>query len=264
MTNNIYLNIAGFNIKLHFKKTSWFAIKKIFLDQIIKYHHDFIIKQKPMTIDIIINFVEKKGTDVIIKRCGNKYFVHLFEKVAENEIISFYHTDLLHFQLMIWSLISEMLINHNGGFFLHSSAVNIKGKANIFLGKTGEGKTTLRNLLQSHFPSLSDDISVIKKELNTYYYYQSPFTEKEYIKKQTKKYPIERIFFLRKASFVKIEKIEDKVKIFEELSKQLWVEKNYYKKQLNNLLNLINNFNNFYFLYFNKKKEELIKILRQT
>ena len=48
------------------------------------------------------------------------------------------------------------LVN-NSGLFLHASAVNIGGKALIFLGHSTSGKSTISRILSKKYSVISDD-----------------------------------------------------------------------------------------------------------
>jgi hypothetical protein len=59
---------------------------------------------------------------------------------------------------------------------------------------------------------------------------QTPFLEKDsWVKKDKIKYPLGKIFFLKKANFFKIEKIEDKKEILNLILKQFWTNKDNFK-----------------------------------
>ena len=70
----------------------------------------------------------------------------------------------------------------------------------------GAGKSTVIKLLRFHHPAQADDNVIIKKErITPYFFYQTPFIEKEWWVNPSK-YQINKIFFLRKARYTRIEK----------------------------------------------------------
>jgi hypothetical protein len=60
------------------------------------------------------------------------------------------------------------------GLLLHASGVLREGKAFVFFGYSGSGKSTIAGLAAGH-TVLSDDMVIIKKENGTYYAYGVPF-----------------------------------------------------------------------------------------
>ncbi|MEO0185730.1 MAG: hypothetical protein ABIL20_08045, partial [candidate division WOR-3 bacterium] len=61
------------------------------------------------------------------------------------------------------------------------------------------GKSTAMTLLSKKFLPVASDTVIIKKEKKEFYVYQTPFLEKDdWVKKDKKKYPLGKIFFLKK------------------------------------------------------------------
>ena len=117
--------------------------------------------------------------------------------------------------------------------------------------------------MNNTYPALSDDLSIIKKEKNDLIYYQTPYIEKnDWIIKNKKKFRIGKLFFIRKSNDFKIEKIQSKIYVVNELTKQIMVKSYFPKQDLNNLLSFIQNFNEFYFLYFAKNSIKLTNLIK--
>lgn len=95
----------------------------------------------------------------------------------------------------------------NDGFFLHSSSFLHNGQGLIFAGKKGSGKSTILKLA-SGFKPLNDDFSIIRKDNNIFYIYSSPFHEKNPIPKTDIKAPVNKVFFLSKASKNGLEELD--------------------------------------------------------
>ena len=71
-----------------------------------------------------------------------------------------------------------------GGLYLHSSAVEIDGRAYLFSGPCGTGKSTHTRLWQSHFEGarvFNDDKPALRKIDNKWYAYGTPFCGKDHI-----------------------------------------------------------------------------------
>lgn len=64
-----------------------------------------------------------------------------------------------HFQSLYHNAVLPLLGDHNGGIFLHGSAVSIGGRAIAFLGQSGDGKTTLAGAFaKAGRPFLTEDV----------------------------------------------------------------------------------------------------------
>jgi len=260
-TKTIYLNIAGFNIKINLKETEFKYFKEIKIEEIKKYWSSFFINNKPKKIDFTINFVERKNIETIYQTKSKKSFINFYQIKTNNIINSYYQCGPIQFQIILKQVLSELL-NLRQGMTVHCSAVRFENKAYLFLGKPGAGKSTAMSLLSKKFSPLADDSGIIKKEENNYFFYQTPFLEKNsWIKKNNNKLYLGKIFFLRKKPYFKIEKIENKDYVIERMTKQLFSEKELGKNQMKTLLRFVSQFNGFYFLSFAKDQNKLIKLI---
>lgn len=67
--------------------------------------------------------------------------------------------DPAHYQSLFHNAILPLIGDHNGGLFLHGSAVAIGGRAVAFIGQSGDGKTTLAGALaKAGHPFLTEDV----------------------------------------------------------------------------------------------------------
>lgn len=261
MKNKLMLNIAGFYIEVNFYQTKGGSVREKIEIEIKENYAGFIVLGEPKKIDFQIDFVQRKDLFTLYKRKEKKYYINFFEVKNKNHWLTFYQISPIQFQIIIRSVLLDLL-SKNKGFILHASASKTNKTACLFTGRPGAGKSTAMSLLQKNFLPLADDTVIIKKEKNNYYLYQTPFTEKEaWVKKEAKKYLINRVFFLRKAKLFKTEKINDKEYILDRIIKQFWTEEKLAKKQLGYMMNFINGFNDFYFLYFAKDSQKLINLL---
>lgn len=73
-------------------------------------------------------------------------------------------------QTLFNNAIAPIIGNHNGGLFLHGSAVRVGEKAIAFLGHSRSGKTTLAGAMAKHgYPFLTEDVIDLALEHNEYW-----------------------------------------------------------------------------------------------
>ena len=91
---------------------------------------------------------------------------------------------------------------HYGGFYLHSSAVVYKGKAYLFSGNSGEGKSTHTRLWLDTFGGdtrvINDDKPALRCLDGVWYAYGTPWCGKDGIN-LNEKAPLAGICFLKQA-----------------------------------------------------------------
>lgn len=141
------------------------------------------IKNGNLRPDILINIEEGYGVPfvdygvAIIKEANFISFRradYLIEVDSEyhNAKISVHNELALKHALM--NLYSSFIVNHNWGLLIHSSCVIENGKAHIFAGKSGAGKSTAAKL---SYPRdlLSDEATLVKITHDNITVYNSPF-----------------------------------------------------------------------------------------
>ena len=100
-----------------------------------------------------------------------------------------------------------------GGIMLHSSAVELDGRAYLFSGPSGMGKSTHTRLWQQQFPSarvFNDDKPALRRLDGVWYAYGTPWCGKDGININLKS-PVAGICFLRRGvsnSIRRLSKIE--------------------------------------------------------
>lgn len=263
MTENIILRIAGFGILLSLGDTLGYPFsKKILINNIEKYLKGFIDKEKN-NYDFIINIKQKVDNDVIYKKKEESFYFKIF-KVEKKQINCNYEISFGQISFIIRYVILTLL-SKNNGFILHGSAVAINGKAYVFTGPSGAGKSTIMKMLNLKYPALADDSVIIKQEKGDYYFYQTPMIEKEFwVKKESNKYPIGGIFFLKQSKEFRVEKIINKKEIVERLISQLLVNQDQTKKQVSKLINFIKKFDQFKMISFSKDQKKLFEFFSKN
>jgi serine kinase of HPr protein (carbohydrate metabolism regulator) len=161
---------------------------------------------------------------------------------------------------MFGRILNKLLSRHKG-FILHASCAEINGKAYVFSGKSGSGKSTIAKMLDNKFRFFSDETVIVRKMGKRFYLFQSPFMEnaKNHLK-SSKKLMIEKFFLIEKSSLTQVKKIKDKKLVLKHLFTERRAEKKYYKRQVETIIDFVEN-NQFYKLKFTKDKKSLNKIL---
>lgn len=231
-----FLSIAGYTIKLQFHTSITVNGKRSPAEvrtSMLEHNEGFILKNPPTSYDFLIQFVER-GSHIYHKD-GKNVTVDVFREVTKRKIIANTHISRSHFVYLLRYAINKLIARD--GFVLHSSANLIGGKASIYFGPSGAGKSTTVSLLRDTFPILSDDECYIKREGNTFFYYQGPFLEKKYNYDKTyKKYRIAHLFILHKSKQCVIIINDEISKVVTKLSRQIWIgNKEYTTEALKNL-----------------------------
>lgn len=267
MKNNIiYLNIAGFYIGIKLLEIE----PPYFMEQDLKrrienHYQGFLVSEKSLVNikpDYWIIYSPNNQFEVKIQTIEKKVYIKFYEESTRDKITTYYHISPMHLQLILRK-VCQTLLSKNNGLMIHASASFVNNKANIFLGNSGAGKSTIMTILNDKFPSLADDSIILKKEKNDFFVYQTPFIEKNnWVIKKSNRVKLGNIFFLKKADFNRIDKFTDKGLITKKFLDQFLTEREDSKEQSVNLLKLINVFNNFYVCNFNlKDAKQLIKLI---
>ncbi len=250
---NIYLSIAGFTIEIKLKETDFAYEKEDIFYMLTSCYKGFILREKTGKIDYRINFLSAKHLYILFKNNTLRFLLFFTEGKKKKVINTFYHISQKQFSLILIRILNNLL--ESCGFIVHASASNIHGKVCIFTGRSGAGKSTIMKLLTKRYVPLADDSIILKKERNKFYFYQTPFLEKEnWIKRDRQKYEVDKIYFLRKSKDVRAEKIKDTDYISKRLIKQFWSEQNILTSQMKVFFEFVSRFREFYFLYFPKNE----------
>ena len=72
-------------------------------------------------------------------------------------------------------IVQSLLLSGDGGFLLHASSMVRHGRAYVFTGPSGAGKTTMTRLAPSDAVLLTDEISCVRRSGNEWRAYGTPF-----------------------------------------------------------------------------------------
>lgn len=255
-----YLHIAGFIIEIRFGKTEPPYFKEAMLkEQLEFYYTGFVLKKKPKQIDYRIEIVYRKHFAVTIDEKKRLYYFLVYKEKKNRFLEAYYNISIEQFQTVLRRALQELLA-HGHGMILHASASLVKGKAFIFSGESGAGKSTMMSLLSEKFPALADDTIIIMREGKKFIVYQTPFREKNFLIKISKKYPLGKIFFLKKAERVSLEEITKKEKALSLFLKQFFSNRHEVASQMKDVMELVNE-NRFYILSSNAKSSDVIQLV---
>lgn len=116
------------------------------------------------------------------------------------------------------------LLEHDG-FYLHASAVAKDGKAFLFSGRSGEGKSTHTRLWQQEFGEdtivFNDDKPVLRYLDGVWYAYGAPWCGKDGINRNLK-VPLAGICFLKQSSRNQIRRLSEREVLQRIISLTIW------------------------------------------
>src|SRR6202795_5222368 len=72
-------------------------------------------------------------------------------------------------------IVHTLLLARNGGFLVHASSAVRNGRAFLFAGVSGAGKTTMARLAPPDVTLLTDEISYVSRQKDGYYAHGTPF-----------------------------------------------------------------------------------------
>jgi hypothetical protein len=126
-------------------------------------------------------------------RAGRGQVVQLLSPYAIDSVLRIVHT---------------LIQAPKGGFLLHGASAIRHGRAFLFSGVSGAGKTTISSLVPPDSILLTDEISYIRRDGERYLACGTPFAGELARLGENAVAPIERLFFLAKGPENRIEPIE--------------------------------------------------------
>jgi hypothetical protein len=102
-------------------------------------------------------------------------------------------------------IVHTLVLAEQGGFLVHAASAIRNGKAFLFAGVSGAGKTTMSRLAPSDVALLTDEISYVRKQDNRYIAYGTPFTGELARMGENISAPIAGLYLLAKGSENRIE-----------------------------------------------------------
>ena len=105
-------------------------------------------------------------------------------------------------------IVHSLLLAKEGGFLLHAASAVRNGRAFLFAGVSGAGKTTLARLAPKDAVLLTDEISYVRKQENDYFGFGTPFTGELAKLGENTRAPIAALYLLEQGPHNRITPIE--------------------------------------------------------
>lgn len=225
--------------------------------EIMMLFRDFVTMEKPQKIDYTIEFRESNIMGVIPGLQSKFHFINLYERKSPNRIRTYYSISTSQFHYIITEILSYLI--KDTGFFQHASSIVHNGKAYLFLGKSGAGKTTISTLLKKRFHRLADDLVLIRKIGDSYHCFQNPLWERNWwLSKHTESYALGKVFFLRKSNHCKVTRLENNKQTLKLLLGDFTYDGVEVKDKMEIFLKFVAEFKHFYYLDFPKDEKKVV------
>ena len=104
-------------------------------------------------------------------------------------------------------IVHSLVLAQEGGFLLHAASVVRHGRAFLFSGISGAGKTTISRLAPHDATLLTDEISYVRRGANLYQAYGTPFAGELAKPGENISAPIECVYLLDKDSHNHVEPV---------------------------------------------------------
>ncbi len=108
-------------------------------------------------------------------------------------------------------IVHTLLLANEGGFLLHAAGVVRNGKAFLFSGVSGAGKTTIAGLAPADAALLTDEISYVVKKSGQYFAFGTPFAGELARIGENVRAPIAEVYLLAQGNENKIEPMDSAV-----------------------------------------------------
>jgi hypothetical protein len=95
-------------------------------------------------------------------------------------------------------ILHTLHLSREGGFLLHSASAVRRGKTFLFSGVSGAGKTTISRLAPPDATLLTDEISYVRRQGDSYWGFGTPFSGELAEPGANVAAPVETLFFLEK------------------------------------------------------------------
>jgi hypothetical protein len=104
-------------------------------------------------------------------------------------------------------IVHSLILARTGGFLLHAASAIRNGRAFLFSGVSGAGKTTISRLAPPDAVLLTDEISYVRREDSAYHACGTPFAGELARVGENCSAPLDTLFFLQKGPANRIEEV---------------------------------------------------------
>ena len=104
-------------------------------------------------------------------------------------------------------ILHSMILAERGGFLLHAASAICDGRAYLFSGVSGAGKTTMTRLAPADITLLTDEISYLRPSTDGYAAFGTPFAGELAKAGENCTAPVSALFFLEKGSENRIDEL---------------------------------------------------------
>ncbi|MGB7283781.1 MAG: hypothetical protein WBE13_16060 [Candidatus Acidiferrum sp.] len=106
-------------------------------------------------------------------------------------------------------IVHTLLLAKQGGFLVHASSAVRNGRAFLFAGVSGAGKTTMARLAPPDVTLLTDEISYVRRQEDGYHAYGTPFAGDLGRLGENMRAPLATLYLLTKGAENKIEPVSE-------------------------------------------------------
>jgi hypothetical protein len=104
-------------------------------------------------------------------------------------------------------IVHSLILAERGGFLLHSASAVCDGRAYLFSGVSGAGKTTMTRLAPADVTLLTDEISYLRPSGDGYSAFGTPFAGELAKAGENCKAPVSALFFLEQGSENRVDEL---------------------------------------------------------
>jgi len=104
-------------------------------------------------------------------------------------------------------IVHSLILSERGGFLLHSASAICDGRAYLFSGVSGAGKTTMTRLAPSDITLLTDEISYLRPNRGGYSAFGTPFAGELARAGENCSAPVSALFFLEQGPENRIDEL---------------------------------------------------------
>jgi len=104
-------------------------------------------------------------------------------------------------------ILHSLILAERGGFLLHAASAICEGRAYLFSGVSGAGKTTMTRLAPADITLLTDEISYLRPSGDGYSAFGTPFAGELARSGENRSAPVSALFFLEKGAENRVDEL---------------------------------------------------------